>query len=103
MPFDGTHYITEDHIRSILRQGRARVERGWCQNHYEQHRRWYEFGKPKASYCLLGAINEDEDAIIPLLHAIGLPFGDFEDLWEWNDAPERTKEEVLAVFDAALK
>jgi hypothetical protein len=38
-----------------------------------------------------------------LRNAIGIKIGSDNDIVEWNDAPERTHEEVLAAFDKAIE
>lgn len=43
------------------------------------------------------------DARKRLAKAIGLPDGEVFTIADWNDAPERTKAEVLAAFDRAIK
>lgn len=42
-----------------------------------------------------------------LADAIGIedfnPRGSWSEIWNWNDAPERTHAEVMAVYDAAIE
>ena len=66
-------------------------ERGWKQHGY---------GVPDGPYCLAGAIIAngeivDTDRILDRLRErLGMP------VWQWNDAPGRTVEQVLALLRA---
>lgn len=90
MPFDGT--LNE--ISRVLLDARALIEIGWCQNAIR-------YGD---AVCMRGAI-ESVDAPFGAKHlaldelkaAIGGGL-----ISVWNDAPERSKEEVLAAFDRAI-
>jgi hypothetical protein len=102
MPLDGTTYT--DPVTDLLLTGRARIERRWIKNDWERERRsWLPpFRKRVVGYCLASAVDLDPDALAPLLHAIGAPFGDEDDIADWNDEPGRTRAEVLAVIDQAI-
>jgi hypothetical protein len=61
----------------------------------------------KGGYCLLGALCNVESEDYPssatykfLCEHLQTPVGD---LSSWNDAPGRTKDEVLAVLDQAIE
>jgi hypothetical protein len=87
MPFDGNDL---DDATKLLIEGRKRIEAGWSQ---------YEFQNDRGAVCIEGAIRLPayRDAVYRLQRAIGT-----RSLVSWNDAPGRTKEEVLAVFDRAI-
>lgn len=82
---------------------------GWCQNDYKKHDIWFDV----TGYCSIGALvygndsksssNLYELAEARLMQAIGLTETTTRDLIGWNDAPERTKEEVIAAFDKAIE
>lgn len=101
MPFDGNTYA--DPRLNGLRIARARIAKNWCQDcEIKIERRWYAPWSFKTSYCAIGAIEDKEDLRMVLLHQLGIPFGDYDDIADWNDAPDRTKEEVLELFDEAI-
>lgn len=90
----------------ILREARGYVEQGWTQGEDARD----EAGDPTppegsraVCWCMSGAcIRADPGSMgtavnTPIRDAIG-------EYWyvKWNDAPERTKEEVLAAFDRAI-
>lgn len=61
------------------------------------------------SYCTIGACNKVfnswsttyQEVLTRLQRAANVPPG--EGIPDWNDAPERTHEEVLAAFDKAIE
>jgi hypothetical protein len=78
------------------------VENGWCQHHYATEK----------EYCLVGAmikvacINHafEAELIDKFIKANNLPIVKRNcTITVWNDAPERTKEEVLAALDRAVE
>ena len=107
-------------IRKRLKKARKLVKRGWAQQNY----RAYDYSTGGMCYCLTGAIlaagmKDPEDLGTPLLvDSLGveaalsvadaaipdLPCPDmvWGELANWNDAPERTQEEVLLAFDDAI-
>ena len=94
MPFDALP-ITNPAIKR-LRFGRERVVRGWCQGEYQKN----------GNFCALGGIRGDgvHDNSEPdryLTKAGGFS----SHLWliEWNDAPTRTKQDVLTLYDRAIE
>ncbi len=107
MPFDGTQYV--DPRIEALQRARERIAVGWVQG-YEVYARdhWWQFWRAKEKVCALGAISDNDDGIyadgelLVLLHALGTPFGDSDDLTEWNDEPGRTQADVLALYDRAI-
>jgi hypothetical protein len=97
LPFDGTKL---DDVTKLLIEGRERIEQGWCQGRFEA----------KGSFCMLGAIRYDHQttkwrraARKRLARALGLgQEADGNHIPNWNDAPGRTKDEVLQAFDRAI-
>ena len=100
MPLD---FGTQSAIVAELEAVRARIERGWCQGYY---------GDAAGNVCLLGAIRERKyryNGLVGHLAAAiegGMPH---DRMWRsptvmgFNDAPGRTKEEVLALIDRAIE
>lgn len=86
-------------IAEILRAGKARLlERGWCQGDEKAI-----FGDGKFGYCAATAMEgraDDTDftcgEFLRQANHISGSLGD------WNDAPERTLEDVLAAYDKAI-
>jgi hypothetical protein len=101
----------------ILTDARALVARGWCQSRDARDAggRTVAPGSPDACcWSLLGAIvassggperlRSDRRTLADVAKAslaIGLATGE-ESLRDWNDAPGRTSDEVVAAFDDAL-
>ena len=85
--------------KAILREARKLVAAGWTQGRFVR-----EIGGQKC-YCAEGAIME---AAYSVGAAWWLAAGALckaaasRSLANWNDAPERTKDEVLAAFDKAI-
>lgn len=83
----------------ILRAGKANLlERGWCQGDYAA----LYADKPRkccagtALPCGIGGMGALE--ILKVANGIPLSIG----IGEWNDAPERTREDVLTAYDKAI-
>lgn len=86
------------------------LENGWCQHHYVNYSG--DFTNLKEEYCLVGAINHissrnmvfSSDLINKFVEANNLTIvkRNFT-VTAWNDTPGRTKEEVLAALDKAIK
>lgn len=96
-------------IADILRAGKANIEsKGWCQG---DEKALAEEGHPHG-FCVATSVtdvtgldnhttyNTGIDAMVLFKRANGID----PDLCigRWNDAPGRTKEEVLAAFDKAI-
>lgn len=94
----------------ILREARGYIERGWTQGAFARDGDGHKvaFEHPAAGcFCALGAIERAEGgdtsyasgqrARFSLRAVIGSNL-----IGEWNDAPERTKEEVLSAFSRAI-
>lgn len=91
MPFDSLP-VTNLAIDG-LREGRARIERGWCQGQAHD---------PYANaYCLIGSISRPRSEVVQyLIRAAGIRAWS---LVMWNDTPGRTQAEVLALYDRATE
>jgi hypothetical protein len=90
MPFDGTQL---DETTKLLIAARERIERGWCQKKM----------RLGGEVCMVGAMADaraNEEAWRRMARATGI--ANLAVLADWNDRPERTKEEVLAAFDRAI-
>lgn len=87
-------------IADILRNGKLLIEtHGWGQGDGAM--------PPRGGYCVLTAIAGDKDtyhydAIRVFERANNLDTESAPAIYDWNDAPGRTKEEVLAAFDKAI-
>jgi hypothetical protein len=89
-------------LSEILRAGKQRIEtNGWCQGDELAIR-----GKEPGPCCAATAppfwinLNDVMNALDVLKRTIGLD--DSTQLANWNDAPGRTVEEVLAAYDKAI-
>lgn len=104
MPFDNSPVTSP--VIEALREGRARVERGWCQA---------VLHAPGGASCALGALCKPapgQDTMEPtrahgwgaiacLEAALGVQYS--FDVAGWNDSPERTQADVLALYDRAIE
>lgn len=89
----------------VLTLARTKVAHGWT-----QHQGRDAYGNVCAAQAILessgGADSITYDACVLLLSAAGI-LGTNNNLYpevpHWNDAPGRTKEEVLAAFDKAIE
>jgi|SRR5947207_929590 len=104
MPFDGTEFRRQRPeidvpVIQVLLRGRGNIEQGWCQG----------TARTREGVCLIaslhGAPNYETyvEAHKLLLRAIGETGFARGGILEFNDAPGRTKDEVLAVCDRALE
>ncbi len=97
-------------IVEILRAARQLlIDRGWTQGTFARDAKGARtlYDAPDAvCYCSLGAIMvvgrgfAPEASTLALTKAIGS--GHPANVAEWNDAKDRTKEEVLAAYDRAI-
>lgn len=99
-----------DRSRSIAVAARAALARGWIQGH-QAHDANGNLCNPSddraTSFCIIGAIERGRSELVePYPSCTRI----LECLWRriytspvvWNDEPGRTKEEVLATFDAVI-
>ena len=94
MPFDGV--ILSDEAAALVK-GRARLERpnGWrklgCNSPY------------KGQFCTILALdNSDAGRRAEEFLKVALGVESLRDVYDWNDAPERTLSEVLSLYDLAI-
>lgn len=94
-------------IIRILSDARKNLEeKGWVQRNFET----------PAGYCIMGAVRQAMfgSSAMPTFKPDLAVYGDVLDrlrqetarpmaLTMWNDHPERTKEQVLALFDATIQ
>lgn len=97
---------------SILTFARKRVAKGWTQGVLARDETGKEVrpSSPKAvCWCMSGALNAvkpyskgepaTRNAVSNILNSITRPANGYV---SWNDAPQRTQEEVLHIFDRAI-
>lgn len=102
MPLDSTNF--EPTLLDDLCGAKAYIaQHGWCQRQ----------SRNGTKVCMLGAIYEmtggdsqvdwprRHDACTALQHALGLE--DFSEVVAWQDRPGRTVEEILKVYDLAIR
>jgi hypothetical protein len=85
-------------IAEILRAAKARLEAsGWC---HGDHAAW------TSSRCCaataIGRVIPPPDEVMTPANFFRNANGITTSLGQWNDAPERTYEEVLAAYDTAI-
>jgi hypothetical protein len=89
--------------RDVLREAKGLVTRGWFG---AKHGELFNHVGARPGNCVATAIQRASRnaPMLPALSAIcdAIGIGDENGIFEWNDAPERTHEEVVAVFDLAL-
>lgn len=92
-------------IKEALVEVRGLLAKGWCQGHYAVDSSGvpvHPYNKAACAFCIHGAcekvLGKDERKVLtPLRSALG----EFT-LAEWNDRPDRTQAEVLALFDKVI-
>ena len=106
--------------REILTKARAFMERGWTQGALARDRQGMKCSATDEhearAWCMAGALDAGSCELFGRLDNLGIsqaaltlkevifpnnPASHY--LSDWNDAPERKKDEALAVFDAAIK
>ncbi len=102
MPFDQVNFtmpaVETDELLNTLLKGRARIVGGWCKGAYNAG---------GDAYCMHGAVAGDErlyerardflaEHLPSSVERFCLP------CMRFNDAPDTTKEDVVAVFDRAI-
>jgi hypothetical protein len=98
MPFDGSDYVSTTTVTRMLMEGREKVEQGWCQHATRQ----------RGSVCMIGSFTiEDYSAFTKaeglLLKAMGGLGYRHSSVALFNDDFQRTKEQVLEVYDLAIE
>ncbi len=88
----------------VLRKARALVEEGWTQGAMSRDARGYKSLTSTAApvcFCAIGAIQEaDPKSCLAAATALGRIVGG--SIIDFNDAPGRTQQEVIAAFDRAI-
>lgn len=93
---------SQEWIVQKLTEARALIEQGWCQGDY------YEDSDCGTKYCAVGAIRaaaEDQSYFYCLDYlgqVLGMITASLCNVPNWNDAPGRTQQEVLALYDRAI-
>lgn len=96
--------MSNKEVKQILTDARALVKRGWIQNEF------YRLVDGVPCYCAVGAM---DDASMGHLHGDSwgaitalrkaLPTSCRWGVTNFNDAPETTQDDVLALFDRAIE
>ena len=98
MPFDGTSFETVSPVTQMLIDGRETVQLGWCQQNMRQ----------RGSVCMIGSLTvadfdtftQAEGLVLRAIQSLGYAH---RSVPKFNDDVNRTKEEVLTVFDTAIE
>ncbi len=108
MPFDNTPVEAPNKTKEILQEALALIEKGWCQGAFAKDKYGYSCPEDSCyavSYCIIGAISK-VSLLKRFINNDGTPIIAYiikEDILVWNDAPGRTKGEVIAVFKRAIE
>ena len=80
--------------KEVLQEARRLLsEIGWCQGHFVTDR----------EFCIIGAICKAlQETNASTFALLGNPPTGFTSWVDWNDAPGRTKEQVLEQFDRRI-
>jgi hypothetical protein len=97
MPFDGSKGLTASPLTQMLVEARQQLANGWCQNRTRQ----------RGSACMIGSLTvidyglfiDAERLLLDAIQDLGHPQASVAD---FNDAPGRTKDQVLQVYDHAI-
>ena len=97
---------SEIKVSDVLKRARSRIQRGWTQGALRRARPFPLSLIFPPQYCVIGAlILGDSVRIGPALRRMNLTVHGIEryaTLESYNDAPGRTKREVLALYDQAI-
>lgn len=88
--------VVEKPAVQALLDGRAKIAKGWCQGSFSIDRPECFGG---AAYCSLGAVGRFNKVALYLCSS--LP-PDSNGLVSYNDAPGRTQDDILALYDRAI-
>lgn len=104
--------MTNEEILRIIDGARPLIEAGWTQGAYARDAVGdiaYFSGREATCYCIVGALlraqaapmgKGDVSVVVDQIHLRGFPrWTRPSAIHVWNDAPTRTKEDVLAVLD----
>lgn len=96
-------------VKEDLITARAKVETGWCQGTAARDKRGNHVSAQSldaTQFCILGAVSAARPAnSVPVIAELYRTLNHEEyqgALSGFNDAPGRTQEEVLALFDKAI-
>jgi hypothetical protein len=89
-------------VKQVLQDALALVRQGWIKGRAKKTR----YGR--VCYCASGAINAatplngglNYEAHYAVKCAAGINY--IQALYDWNDAPERTKADVISAFETAI-
>ena len=98
MPFDGSSYVSAGSVTRMLVQSRQKVEQGWCQHAMRK----------RGSVCMIGsftiedytAFTKAEGHLLGAIRSLGYPH---ISVAQFNDDFQRTKQQVLDVYDLAIE
>ena len=106
--------------KEILTAARGFIKEGWTKDNYacdEDGLRQWPTSPQACRWCAVGSLyatlgihkddrnkpNKSFDGTLNYLNNIVRYFGDYTVISDFNDNPETTKEDILAVFDEAIK
>ena len=90
-------------IVAVLQAGRDRIEQGWCKGAFARGKTGREVemaGRAAVAWCVLGATYGDFPAWDQLAKAAEVSVNQ---LARWNDAPTRTQQDVVDLYDRAIE
>lgn len=95
----------------ILRQARALIKKGWCKKVIARTKTGactYPDSRYACAWCAEGAIqrackHKFRFYVMTLVGIVKRENKISKELHQWNDAPRRTKDDVLRAFDRAIK
>ena len=98
MPFDGSDYVSTNSVTHMLMEGRQKVDQGWCQHATRR----------RGAVCMIGSFTiEDyssftnaEGLLLKAMGSLGYPH---TSVAQFNDDSQRTKQQVLEVYDLAIE
>jgi hypothetical protein len=98
MPFDGSKSISASPVTRMLIESKRQVEQGWCQHATRR----------RGSVCMIGSFTiEDyalftqaEGLLLKAMSSLGYPH---TSVAQFNDDSQRTKLQVLEVYDRAIE
>jgi hypothetical protein len=97
MPFDGSKPLISSPVTRMLVEARQQLAQGWCQHRTRQ----------RGSACMIGSLTvtdyevfvEAERLLLEAIRELGHPQ---TSVAAFNDAPGRTQQQVMDVYDRAV-
>jgi hypothetical protein len=77
-----------------LRRARARVQKGWCKNTLEDE---------DGNVCAIGALSLGRNCGTMYVSQALIELHSYATIEGYNDAPETTQADILALFDRAIE